>query len=164
MKINKIEVTENGVTIFGASVGLTPTIRDFRATFEGKELRVCETAIPLREKIVCDEKGLSWLTDLETGSVLWFKIYLEPNYRQRAAEAGSLKFFSGKIQIGRYTVQGPFSFQTGEILRKVVVPGLGIRLSPGEKTVRAITIAFRENERQLRIGNPFQRVFRKSFR
>jgi hypothetical protein len=145
-----IQINDSGVTVFGFSLGVTPTIRDFELAFKDEALRTYKTEIPTRETIICGAKGLSWLNDLEIGRVLCLDISLGPVHHRKALHFDPSEFFRGKVQIGPYTVRGPFSFETGEIVQKVQITGLGILLIPDEKGVQAIMIAFQENERRLK--------------
>jgi hypothetical protein len=146
MNDDKIAIDNKGVIVLRFPVGLTPTTRDFELAFEDQETRIHKTPNVLRELNICDSKGLSWLADLTRKSVLWLHIRLGPIRHRKASEVDPAQIFGGKVQIGKYTILGSFSHETGEIVRKVEIPGLGIRLVPDGKKVRAISVAFLGNE------------------
>jgi|ERR1051326_220103 hypothetical protein len=158
MKWDEIVIDEAGVTIFGSPVGLAPTSGDFEAALLGRDVRTVESVDKPRALRICDEHGLMWLVDLTLDAVLWLDIALRRLSHRRMTDEDAKGVFTGRILIGRYTVHGPFSFQTGEIIRKVVIPGLSLGLAPDRKGLRAVSVAFTENERALDSGRDARAV------
>lgn len=146
MKSEEIVINKTGLTVLGFPVGFKPTARDFDLALEGEVIRSNSTATQGRELRICDAKGLTWLVNMDHGAALWLDVRLAPLRYRNMSEADPSDCFKGKIHIGQYTVQGPFSFETGEIVRKVEIVGLSLSLLPDEKRIRAVTIAFQENK------------------
>ena len=149
MKLEEIRFNHTGASILGFPISLTPTAQDFDLAFEGEVIRDIP---PLngRQLRICDSKGLSWLVDIEHKLVLWLDILLAPLRYRRMSDMDPSGCFTGKIRIGQYAVQGPFSFETGELVRKVTVDGLSVSLLPDEKQMRAVSVAFVQNESLLK--------------
>ena len=120
---------------------------DFDAAFRGEDVRKMETANPRRELKICDEKGLSWLVDLKRNAVLWLNVQLGSLRYRPSSTSDPSGCFEGSFRFGEYTVRGPFSLETAEIIRKVVIPGISLLLVPDAASVRAIGVSFVENER-----------------
>jgi hypothetical protein len=151
MRAEEIVINQTGVSVLGIPVGFAPTAQDLELALEGQTVR---SLAPLNERQlrICDSKGVSWLVDLKLDLVLWLDVLLAKlRYRQQD-DHDAKDVFTGKVRIGQYTVQGPFSFETGEIVRKVVIPGLSLGFLPDERRIRAVTVAFIENERAVGCG------------
>jgi hypothetical protein len=145
MKEDLIVVDAAGVTIDGFPLGLEPTMRDFELALDGKQIRGLPPSSG-RQLWIADSEGLRWLVDLEKKLALWFHIALEKPSHRREDGHDPINTFKGKIRIGTYTVQGPFLFEIGEMVRTVEIPRLGISLVPGKKHICTINIAFLNNE------------------
>jgi hypothetical protein len=59
--------------------------------------------------------------------------------------------YAGLIRIGGYGVRGPISTDTGEIIRKVSIPRIGVDLIPEGKRICALLIGFKDNEHALKV-------------
>lgn len=147
MNQEEIILSNSGVTVLGFPVGFSPTSRDFALAFEDEKIRSL-TPLNGRQLRVCDSKGVFWLLDLASDNVLCFDVVLAK--RKRPTDNDPLECFTGKIRIGQYTVQGPFSFETGETVRNLVFPGLSLDLIPDEKRIRAVLVGFEENENKVK--------------
>ena len=146
MSDEEITIDETGVTIFGNALGLTPTIGDFETLIKRETVR---NLPPLngRQLKILDSHGLSWLADLQFGTVLWLHVLLAHRRHKPHDDHDPNGVFEGKVRIGQYTVQRPFSFETAEIVRKVRIPCIGIDFVPDEKRICAVLLAFTKNEK-----------------
>jgi hypothetical protein len=144
MKQDEIIANEQGVTLFGFPLGFTPTIRDLDLAVEGELTR---GLLPLngRQLHICDSQGISWLVDLNLGLVLWFDVVLARLSHRKQDDHDPRNVFKGKIIIRRWTVEGPFSLPTAELIRKVKIHGLDLHMVPDRKQICAISLAFLEN-------------------
>ncbi len=146
MNSEEITINKSGVSILGFPLGFAPTERDFELAFEGNVLRSSPTTTQGRVQRICDSKGLTWLVDLERRIVLWFHVLFAPFEYRRLSESDPSECFQGKVRLDRYTIQGSFSLETGELVRKVAIPGLSLRFVPDGKVIRALSVGFLENE------------------
>ena len=146
MKREEVAINETGVSIFGELVGFTPRICDFEKVLKGESAR---SLAPLngRQLRILDAYGLSWLIDLQFETVLWLHVLLAPLGHRRNDDHDPKEVFVGKLRIGQYTVQRPFSCETAQIIREVKIPGIGLDFVPCEKRICAVLVAFTRNEK-----------------
>jgi len=146
MNTDTITIGDLGLEFFGTPAGFAPKIEDIERVVRGESVRICSTSNCERQIRIWDSKGLSWLVDLDRGVVLVLRILLAPLTRKKGAETQPLDVYTGLVHIGGHKVQGPNSTDTGEIIRKIVIPRLGLVLVPERKRICALLIGFTENE------------------
>jgi hypothetical protein len=146
MKMDEIKINDLGFSVLGFLLGFRPTVADLQLALEGETLRNTPTTSNHRQLWICDSKGLSWLADCEDTGIAWVDIVLGPLAHRRPSDADPKGIFQGTLRIGKYTVRGTFSVETGELIRNVVIPGVTIDLSAARNRVRAVTIGFPQNE------------------
>jgi len=148
MSVEVITINSAGVGLLGFPLGFTPKCTDLESVLGESKIRTCPPLDHPRQLRICDTKGLSWLVETNRETVLWLHIRLATFRYRPQDDHDPTDVFKGKVRIGQYTVQGPFSFETGEIVRTVVVPGLSIGFLPDDKLIRSISVSFTENEMQ----------------
>ncbi len=146
MSSDDISIAASGLVLLGHSLGLAPKASEFEEAIKNEKTR---SIPPLRGRQlrICDDKGLSWMVDLQLGTVVWLDVQLGPVEHRKATDHDPSGYFAGRLIIDRCTVRGCFSLETGEIIRKLSIPDVGLLVVPEGKTVRAVLIAFSVNER-----------------